>query len=630
MLFKSTFANVSALISALFLTGYSFQSHAATNSTNQCHASYQVKITSQTKFVFEQTSVTRLKFDSFFSMKPLSNTLADLPSRVKLPEGVTASWWGLQLTEVQQVANQQLLPTELAYSLPFAVLRSSEGKVLDFRFPVDLTADEKDKLKGFSYYLQFPTDKSQISTDLTRFEVDGVGQAEVLYSSQLDKSQKTVNDFVLAQGNDDKLFTFSKSKLSYQDTQSTRYNKKAQQVQNDVNILDSSQLVTINDCWLESTRGRETLYITSSAADYEMEVGQVFSLNKSPSLKDSLLWQLPDDYNLWKLQESEEVQLTEAELKAMALRMKQALGEIDILEMRGSILGEWLKQFDPVIDQMAVLLKSGIFDDKQTMRIYNALGQMDTPNSNRLVVSLIVDTELSETDRFRAIRAITNGESALTPELKEQLVNSILLDEFEGPEDLKGAAIMTLGAVIQYREPNEQSDQLLIDITNSLTNSENEEEQAALIASLGNSTQPDVLDTLKTYANSDSPRLRSNVASSLAQVGTEKAQELFSGMLHSEENPRAQFAILGAASAFELSENDMTKITDIALNSDSQRTRGNAIKAIAKQTHHPELAMSQLKNMMKKESSRQNFVKAAQALNKLKKQTSEQSSGNGG
>ena len=397
------------------------------------------------------------------------------------------------------------------------------------------------------------------------------------------------------------------------------------------NVMDSLQLITINNCWLETTKGRESLEILSSTADYKMEINQTYYLSKLTELKDSLLWQLPDDFNQWKIKQNEEVvELTAAELKALALKMKQALNEVDFMEMRGSILAEWLRQFDPVIDQIGVLLKAEFFDDKQKMRIYNALGHLDTPNGNQLLVNLMVDTELTETDRFRAIRAITNGETPLTPELKEQLVDNLLSDNFEGPDDLRGAAIMTLGIVIQTRMENEQSEQLLIDITNKLTASSSEAEQAALVASLGNSNKPDVLDTLKTYSTSNSPHVRANVASSLSQVGTEKAHDMLSGMLYSEGNPKTQQAILGAASSFSLSEEDMSKVASIASTSKSERTRGNAIKALSKQTQQPELAKQKIRTLMKQENSRKNFVLAAKALTALNKQTSEAEAGNNG
>ena len=177
MSIKTKYHRLSYMLSLGMLSIYSSLVNASVNS---CEASYQLKTNSQSKFTFQQASVTRHKFNSFFSMKPLSNTIENLPTKVKLPEGVVASWWGFQLTEVTQQANRQPLPEELIYSLPFAVLRTSEGNIVDFRFPVDISVEEQDKLKGFTYYLQFPIQQSAITSSYSRKEYDGIGEFTAL------------------------------------------------------------------------------------------------------------------------------------------------------------------------------------------------------------------------------------------------------------------------------------------------------------------------------------------------------------------------------------------------------------------------------------------------------------------
>ncbi|NVK23501.1 MAG: HEAT repeat domain-containing protein [Gammaproteobacteria bacterium] len=612
-----------SLFFGLMFSASAFDTVAAqsANSSAVCHSSYQVKVTTQTEFLFKQASVTRHKLSSFLSMKPLSNTLKNLPTKVKLADGATAKWWGLQLTDVQQLANQQAVPEELIYSLPFAVLRTSEGELIDFRFPVKVTPTDQDKLKGAAFYLQFPTGEQQVVAVPQRKESDTIGQYLVNYSTELTGTESSVANYLEQNKNSDEhLFVFEKSKQSYLDTSNVKSGQNVKTIIDKIDVVDSRQIITANSCWLQSTRGRESLKITSLGAGYNMETNQAYSVIKMPKLVDSLLWQLPDDFNLWHLRESEEVALTPAELKALALKMKQDLAALDLLQLRGSELGEWLKQFEPVIGQMAILIKSGMFNDQEKMRVFNALGQMDTPNGNQLLVDLMVDPELDGTDRFRAIRAITTGESALTAELKNALVDSLLSDDFPGEADLKSAAMMTLGAVIQRRTPNEESEELLTEITNSLSASSSERDQAALVASLGNSTRESVVSTLKTYSSSNSPYVRANVAASLGQVGNDDAHELLSGMLHSESDPKTQQAIIGAASRFELSEHDINKVANIAASSKSERTRGNAIKAIANQKHQSLLAQQQLKTLMKTEKSRKNFVLAAKSITALQNQ----------
>ena len=188
MLFKTLCSRVSCFTTCFIALVTSTQSLALQSSDSEalsCKASYQVRINTQTEFLFKQASVTRHKLNGFLSLKPLSNTLEDLPSSTKLVEGVTAKWWGIQLSEVEQIANQQVLPEQLIYSLPFAALRTSEGELVDFRFPVEISVTDQDKLKGAALYLQFPTSEQQVKATAQRQEVDTIGVFLADYLTEL-------------------------------------------------------------------------------------------------------------------------------------------------------------------------------------------------------------------------------------------------------------------------------------------------------------------------------------------------------------------------------------------------------------------------------------------------------------
>ncbi len=594
---------------ALLLAPVSLFANA--QSDQSCYASYALKVNTQTVFDFQGANVTRHRFTGFLSVRPLPQSYTNVDG---------AHWWGMQMTEVTQLGNGQKMPEDMTYSLPFAVLRGAEGQLLDFRFPADIDEGAQDKLKGLAYYLQFPTNKAQVIENQYRQELDTIGTMQVAYYDEQSKASVAKSD--------PNLYEFKRVKLKYDSFENVRTTShQVGTALQAIDVVDSEQFVTVNDCWLESTRGAEKLHIASPGDGYKMDTIQSYSLIKKLDLVDSLLWQMPEDVTAWKVQETEEVELTPEQLKALAAKLRNDLQQLNLLELRGSELGEWLKQYEPVIHVVGDMIKEGLFDDKQNMRVMNALGQMDTANGNNLLVDLMSDSELDETNRFRAMRAITTGTSALTPELTDKMVDMLLNEDFPGSETIRGSALMALGAVVERRESNEQSERLLNELTNKLTASSNEGEQAALVASLGNSRKPEVVETLENYSQSDSPRVRANAAASLGQVGDEKAHKALSAMLHQEKNAKAQQAVVGAMANFELSPSDISMVTDIAKGSRSERTRGNAIKALANQGHEGALVQQKLKELMKSENSRKNFALAARSLTAIRKKAEEKEHG---
>lgn len=577
----------------------------------QCFSSYQLKVTTQTEFEFKNKSVTRHKMNGYLSMRPYLSSDSVIED---------ATWWGIQLTEITQVANGNPVPEDHIYHMPFAVLRGDNGQLLDFKFPADIDEEAQSKLKGLAYYLQFAPKEIVAPQANPRQEIDTIGHFQAKYDWQE----------IAAVDTSSKYLEVSKEKLNYKNFDNVTTNAGASNPLSNIDVLDSKILTQLNTCWFEQTRGREKLKISSDGGGYQMTTSQSYSIFKLDHIVDALLWQMPEDIHAWKLKEEKELLLSDEELKLLAAKLRQDLQSIDYMSMRGSELGAWLQQYEAVISTVGEMLLEGVFDDKQQMRIFNALGQMDTDNGNRLLVDLMSEEALSETNRFRAMRAITNGTSPLTPELTEQMLDLLQDENFPGSDSLRGSAIMALGAVVQRRKSNEHSEQLLTELTNKLTAATNENEKAALVASLGNSTKPRVVDTLKSYTADSSARVRANAATSLGQVGNTDAHKALSGMLSAETDARAQQAVLGAIGQFELSNNDIDKVADIASKSKSERTRGNAIKALGNQTHQPEQAQQKLRELMKIEKSRKNFTLAAKSLTALKNQNSQQQQKKGG
>lgn len=582
-----------------------------TGEGTECQQSFRLKVITNTDFTFQGNQSTRHKLTAYLSTKKIVSTKKlesgkKTAAETEAQEHPPGQWWAMQLTQVTQTANGQPVPNDPVYDLPFAMLRDPQGHIVDYYFPGVVTADQQNILKGLTQYFQFPDELT--GPQLRRKETDVNGELEAIYryetapESRLTKTDKNAE------------FLLKKQKLHY-----LAVPDNSQQALSKLDVKLSEQSIVPGACWLEETRGRETLEAKGINNAFNMLTTQTFSLVKAPKLADSLLWSLPADAGDWRIGQNAKA-LTDAERKALAKKFEAMLKQLDITAYSGGELSELLLQYDEVIEVIQPLLLGQQFSDAQQKRLFNALGLLDSKNGNALLVELINNAELDETNRFRAMRAISNGTSPLTSALTNQLMALLQNEDFVATEALHGAAIMSLGAIIQRREKNPHSEELLIAISQKLTPSLPDAQRAALVASLGNSTSQQVIEEVVAYANDNAQRVRANVARSLGQIGGEKAYEVLGSMLYSETGQQAQQAVLGAIAQFELEPGQVNRVSQLAKTSPSERTRGLAITALAQQSHQKEQVKVELQSIMKQETSRQNFKKAAKALVQLNKE----------
>lgn len=563
----------------------------------QCQQSFQLKVITHTDFSFQGNQRSRHKLTAYLSTK-------------KLQRVEKGQWWGMQLTQVTQTANGQPVPNDPVYDLPFALLRNSQGHIVDYYFPGKITPDQQNILKGLTQYFQFPDVISEAELRRNEFDVNGELQAVYRYDAQPSNLHKNLHK------QPGKKFKSSEPVLQKQKLKYLAVPENGQEALSELKVKESTQSIVAAPCLLEETRGRETLQARGINGAFNMLTGQTFSVVKVDKLAESLLWSLPADAENWRIGENARP-LTETEREALGRKFAAMLKQLDITEYSGGELSELLLQYDAVIDVIQPLLLEQQFSDAQQKRLFNALGLLDSENGNALLVNLINNAGLDETNRFRAMRAISNGTSALTPALTEQLL--ILLDDedFVATEALHSAAIMSLGAIVQRREQNHHSEALLDAISQKLTPSLPDAKRAALVASLGNSASEQIIDEVIAYAGDTAQRVRANVARSLGQIGGEQAYEVLGGMLYSESGQNAQQAVLGAIAQFELDTEEVNRVSQLAKTSKSERTRGLAITALSNQKHHKAQVQVALQSIMKQETSRQNFKKAAKALVQL-------------
>lgn len=571
------------------------------NEDLECQHSYQLKIKTRTEFEFQGNAVTRHNLEGKLSIRKLK------PSTVPTKPG---QWWGLQLTEGFQKANGQQAPLDPIYAIPFALLKDPKGRIQDFYFPGDWDKDQTDQLKGLAYYLQFSLESA------TREEQDTIGRFTTDYDVT---PAKTTNN---SSNQHKEIIKTKKAYLDFSNVSNTKRtspsnsNRSNNGAFNEVNITDSEQRITTSECWFKSSRGKESLEITGFNNSYVMETHQSFKILALPNQVPAELWLLPANHQLWQIKK-ETKELSDEELKAIEEELTQVLKSTDILTMNGRQLASFLEQFDPAINTILDLIQDKQFSDSELKRLFNALGHLDTPNSNQLLMTAISEADLNEENRFRAMRAITQGTTPITLALKEQMIDLLQTQNFIGSDALRGSAIMSLGAVIQRREHNEHSDDVLYAIQGQMTTDTSPNERAAIAASLGNTGDERVLKTLAQFATDEHDRVRANVATSFGQIAHPEAKQILSDMLKREADNKPKQAAVNALRNFKLNSSEITSVEQVAKSSKSERTRRYAIQTLGAQTEHSEQIKSAMKRVMKTETSKRNFVQAAKILTQL-------------
>ncbi|WP_016956162.1 HEAT repeat domain-containing protein [Catenovulum agarivorans] len=554
---------------------------SASAASQQCKQSYSLEIKTHTQFSFGQSNRSYHILRANMALKQFAAS-------------DTGSWFGLQLTEVEQKLDNQVLQQEPILSLPFKFHRTYAGQIDQFQFSQNLTKEQQDRLKGLAFYLQFTDKKSQ--QQLSVQEVDTIGELTAEYSWQAPVLIKRKQAYI---------------NLANASTVSQPIEK--------FEVIKSKHQITPDDCLVERILGSETLLATGKNKQLSMQTQQTYRLFKLEKLTNADLFFLTADINTWPKLVEPEKHLTTDELAKLRKQMLSQLAYLDLAQIDTADLANWLLQFDPVLDSLHQLIMEQKFSDAANMRLFNALGLLDSVNSQSLLIGIIETDLFSENNRFRALRALSQGQKALTADITERLVVLLGEQDFAGSEAMHGATIMTLGALVARRQNNEHSQTLETALTNKLAGETNSRKQAALVASLGNTANEKHTDTLAKYTQVQSDHVRANAAFSLGQIGGEKAHNLLSGMLQAESSDRVHKALFSALGNFSMNSAEIDKVSELAVNSSSEQTRAAAIKALAKQTQQKQQVTTHLKQMMKSEKSRKNFALAAKSLVALDK-----------
>ncbi|MEC4087857.1 HEAT repeat domain-containing protein [Pseudoalteromonas rubra] len=524
-----------------------------------CQPQYQFDIKSQTSFDY-----VKLQSAPQTSMVHLRGKLSLKPAQ----KGDERNWWAIKADQVAAVQGKERMPLP-SYEHPFAFKLTDNGLISDFHFAGELDQQTQDKLKGLAYYLQYQRDISEVSK-----EPDTLGQYQPAYQ-QVDKQLKMVK----------------RHYSDFDSTQLTTFNR--------IDVLDSAHLITPDSCFLVHREGQEALALTGT--DLRFGSQQSYTLTQLSQPYNSALYELGTDLTTWQPTPAE---LSEAEKARLAAELQRLITGQDITQIDAHTLSILLKKYDAVIGTLSPLMLSGTLSDKAQMRLFNALGQLDSASSQQLL-SQLLQAEKQPLTQFRALRALTQGHAPLSQQATDMLLEMLTNGFSTLDAEVESSFYMTLGTLLNNRSASDTAMQLSQAITEQITLGDNEGKTANLITALGNSRDPQHESLLNAHLSDSSARIEKASIRALGMMQTDTAyhnleQHFFNAPARNKK------ALISALGNYQMSAKTSDTVLNMAVNDQDGAIRLAAIKALATQQQKDGIKPV-LRQALKNETSRRNF-----------------------
>ncbi|MBQ4835664.1 HEAT repeat domain-containing protein [Pseudoalteromonas luteoviolacea] len=558
------------LASALYALAVSGTANA------DCSAQYQFAIDTRTTFNYDQVSQqsqqTKLKLSGLLSIKAVQHN-------------DELGWWAIKADNV--TAGQGQFTSELAsYTLPFAFRLAPNGLIRDFWFPTQLNQQNQEQLKGLAYYFQF----QRVKNELHQQEQDTLGKYTVSYQFK------------------DSSIHLNKHAYLLRDT--------AQTALQTVKVASSGHTIVPNTCFFESRKGQETLLFSGQAQSLNLKTKQQYHIESTATVFPSTLFTLPEHLDNWPIANKT---LSPEALKQLKISLHNLVKKPDLTDTSAYDLAKQLVQFDAVISSLeGVFLQQALSDEAQ-MRLFNALGQLDSANSQLLLGNLLIKADKNPLMQFRALRALSQGHQPLSPQLSALLMAQIENGFSSLDSEVTSSFYMTIGAMLHSREPNLQSSQLHDALSEQLSLVSENTTKSALITALGNSRDEQHFEQIDSYLDYHNNSVQKASIRALGMMQTQRAYNSLEKQL-SKPVHQNQVALLKALSHYQLQPAASDAVLAIAVNNPTAENRFAAIQALANQQHQDGIKAT-LKSALKQETSKRNFKAIVELLHATKQQT---------
>ncbi|KZN48856.1 HEAT repeat domain-containing protein [Pseudoalteromonas luteoviolacea] len=544
-------------------------SQSAQAAQTNCSAQFDFTIDTRTTFNYDQINKqgqqTHIKLSGQLTVKTVEHN-------------DEAGWWAIKADNVRAGSGQ--FSSELdSYTVPFAFKLTPMGLISDFWFPAPLDKQNQDQLKGFAYYFQFQRHPDK----QLEMEQDTLGQYSAFYSFKEDQIQLNKQKYQLHNANQDALQT--------------------------INIASSGHEITPSPCFFTTRKGQETLLFTGKSQSLNLKTKQQYFFEPAKQAYPSVLFSLPTDLVSWPIDNQN---LSEEDIAQLKKALVRLILENDLTQIAAHDLAKQLAQFDAVISSLDdVFLKQQLPDNAQ-MRLFNALGQLDSNNSQLLLGTLLIQADKDPLIQFRALRALSQGRNTLSPELTALLKEQVETGFTSLDSEVTSSFYMTIGAMLYGREPDAQSQQLHSALSEQLSLETDGRIQSALITGLGNSRNEQHFEQIDSYVNNRNKSVQRASFRALGMLQTEQAYMSLEKQL-STPTHHNQMALLSALGKYQLKPAASDTVLAIAVNNSSAESRYAAIKALAAQKNQEGIKHT-LKSALRSETSKRNFKAIVELL----------------
>ncbi|MCE2572201.1 HEAT repeat domain-containing protein [Motilimonas eburnea] len=535
----------------------------------QCQRQYQFSINTQTHFSMQSPLPSSLTMKGVISITP-----------VQYQE---QAWWGVKADNVILTSNG-INDRDPSFEAPFAFQIDKQGLIKAFWFAPHLSANQQQQLQGFAYYFQYLSGPNTTKAKPTRLEQDNLGQYQVRYSTNQQQQLQM-------------------QKTAYRLTQASAANAFRH-----IEVKQSLHTITPEQCWFSQRHGTEQLNLIGQADELSFNTKQSYQLSLLSQAQPSELFSLPAKVEDWPV--NNQPTLSEAQLNELSARLDHFLTNTDLLALDGFSLAAKLREFDAVLQRLPDTLNQLNLSDKAQMRLFNALGQVDSPQSQLTLVRFIDHQDSAPNTRFRALRALENGQAPLGNAASQAIID--LLQNTSELGEQAGSFIMTLGAMLGRRQDNENSQLISEQLLDKLTTSKDDNLAASIITAFANSADEQYTDVVLGYTNSPSSAIQKASARALGSFATPRAYQGLQTMLTPERKERVQQAVLTSLGNYQLDTNTRKDVYQYAATAKQDKVRYAAIQALANQ-HYAD-RNKQLRTLLNNETSRRNFTAIVKAL----------------
>ncbi|KTF16068.1 HEAT repeat domain-containing protein [Pseudoalteromonas sp. H105] len=523
--------------------------------------------TCQPQFKFEVESSTHFNYSKL--NQPAQRSDIKIEGKLSVSavnKGAAKNWWSMPLPN---------------YERPFAFKLDENGLISQFYFADETDSQLQDQLKGLAYYLQYQKTLSELES-----EHDTLGEYTAVYQQKVTA--------------DKPVLLFSKKNYQQKNTQKLA-------IFSHIDVLYSEHEITPSTCFLNDRQGNEKLRMVGQ--DLTFVSNQQFKINKLAHPFKTTLFTMPNDVLLWQ---SNQIPLTQAEKERLRKELLAFITQQDITQIDAHTLAILLKKYNAVIGALRDVILTKMITDKAQMRLFNALGQLDTAASQTLLSNLLQNTEKQPQIQFRALRALTQGTNVLSQQATDTLL-SILNNGFLSQDsEVSSSFYMTLGILLNNRQNSEHSQQLSNAIVEHITLSENDDKKADLITALGNSRNEEHVALIDSYLNDSNPRIEKASIRALGMIQTQSAYSNLEQHFnrHSGRNTKAMVSALGN---YQMQPKTSDAVLNLAVNNTDAQVRYASINALAKQQNNTGIKQT-LRQALKNEKSKRNFTAIVEFL----------------